>query len=599
MNKRATETKLRLRRLYDAIESGVADLDDPVLKDRIDRLKATRDQARADAERASALLQSSARQAITPTMLRSFARTARQCTRLPGGGYRRDHLRALAQRVEVDVGEDRIMGSKSNLLRLLSANGVATAGGGVPTVVPKWRRGCLSSAIPECSCRFQERRNSNSLSSFSSCEFLPVQPSSDSKWGTICGALQHYRMLGGALAMSGFKPTGRHREKVLTAATVRAIRKPGLHADGNNLYLKVDDNGAKRWVQRVTIKGKRRELGLGSAKLVSLAEARDLALANLKAARSGGDPIADKRQASAILTFKEASEKVHALDAPHWKNEKHAAQWISSMREYVFPNFGDVRITDVGSGDVQRTLEVIWADKPETARRVKQRIGRVFKWAMAQGWRTDNPAETAAVGLPRHDRSKVRHHPALPYSDVPRAIQTVSGSAAAAATKLAFEFLVQTATRSNEVRLATWGEVDFERALWIIPKERMKAKREHRVPLSHRCIAVLRQAQALRDEPGAANLIFPGSKPDKPISDMTLSKLMKELKIAAVPHGFRSSFRDWAGESTAHPREVIEFALAHTIKDKAEAAYARSDLLVKRKKLMDDWSEYLTTQTPG
>lgn len=406
-------------------------------------------------------------------------------------------------------------------------------------------------------------------------------------------------MLGGVDALSGIKPSGRHREKVLTAATVRNLQSPGLHADGNNLYLKIDGNGAKRWVQRVTIKGKRRDIGLGSAKLVSLAEARDLATANLKAARSGGDPLADKRQAQAILTFKEAAEKVHALNEPHWKNDKHGAQWISTMREYVFQHFGSKRVTEVDGADVLRALTPIWHTREETARRVKQRIGTVFKWAMAQGWRLDNPAESVTKALPRQDRSKVRHHPALPYRDVPSAIQTVSSSAAAVATKLAFEFLVHTATRSNEVRLATWGEVDFDRALWIIPKERMKAKREHRVPLSDRCVAILRQAHALREEPTDAELIFPGSKPNKPISDMTLSKLMKELKIAAVPHGFRSSFRVWAGETTNHPHEVMEAALAHTIKNKAEAAYARSDLLAKRKKLMDDWSEYVTTQKPG
>lgn len=401
-------------------------------------------------------------------------------------------------------------------------------------------------------------------------------------------------MLGEEVKVGGYKPTGRHREKVLTAATVRAITKPGLHADGNGLYLKVDGNGAKRWIQRVTIKGKRRDVGLGSTKLTTLAEARDLAIANLKAARAGDDPVATKRQAQAILSFEDAAEKVHALNEPHWKNEKHAAQWISTMREYVYPYFGNRRVTDVDGADVLRALTAIWQSHPETARRVKQRIGTVFKWAMAQGWRIDNPAESVTKALPRHDRSKVRHHPALPYSDVPSAIQTVRSSGAAAATKLAFEFLVLTATRSNETRLATWGEIDLERRLWTIPKDRMKAKREHRVPLSDRCIAILAEAKKQRGEPAAADLIFPGSKADRPISDMTLSKLMKELKIAAVPHGFRSSFRDWAGESTVHPREVIEAALAHTIKDKAEAAYARSDLLAKRKKLMDDWYEVVT-----
>ncbi|TCP93746.1 integrase [Sphingomonas sp. PP-CE-1A-559] len=390
--------------------------------------------------------------------------------------------------------------------------------------------------------------------------------------------------------MSGIKPTGRHLEKRLSAATVRAIKTPGLHGDGNGLYLKIDTSGAKRWIQRLMIEGKRRDIGLGSASLVGLAEARDKALENRKLARAGGDPLAAKKRSMEVLSFKAAAEKVHELSKPTWRNDKHGDQWINTMTTHVFPVFGSKRIDTVASADVLAALSPIWNSRPETARRVKQRVGSVFKWAMANGWRTDNPAETIGSALPKHDRSKVKHREALPYGAVKAAIASVSASEAGTATKLAFEYLVLTATRSGETREALWSEIDLESAIWTIPAARMKAKKPHRVPLPPRCLAILTEAKTLKRDD---DLVFPGTKNKKPLSDMTLSKLMKDLGIAAVPHGFRSSFRDWAGEQTSHPREVIEFALAHVIKDKAEAAYARSDLFEKRRALMDDWAAYL------
>lgn len=391
--------------------------------------------------------------------------------------------------------------------------------------------------------------------------------------------------------MSGIKPMGQHQEKRLTAATVRALKKPGLHGDGNGLYLKVDTSGAKRWIQRLKIGNDRRDLGLGSVSLVSLAEAREKALENRKLARAGGDPLAAKKRSMEVLTFKAAAEKVHELSKPTWRNDKHGDQWINTLTTYAFPFFGSKRIDNVGSADVLAALSPIWNSRPETARRVKQRVGSVFKWAMANGWRTDNPAEAIGKALPKHDRSKVQHREALPYDSVGSAIATVVASDAGMATKLAFEFLVLTATRSGETREAVWSEFDLNNATWTIPATRMKAKKPHRVPLPPRCLAILAVAKTLKRE--SDDYVFPGTKDKKPLSDMTLSKLMKDLGIAAVPHGFRSSFRDWAGEQTHHPREVIEFALAHVIKDKAEAAYARSDLFDKRRALMTDWSDYL------
>ncbi|MFZ2996191.1 tyrosine-type recombinase/integrase [Sphingobium sp.] len=394
--------------------------------------------------------------------------------------------------------------------------------------------------------------------------------------------------------MSGYKPTGLHRDKRLTAVTVRTITRPGMHADGNGLYLKVDKSGAKRWIQRIVINDKRRDIGLGGIKDVNLIQARERTVENRKLVKAGTDPVAAKRHSRAILTFREAAQEVHDLNKPTWRNQKHGQQWLSSLDKFAFPFFGDKRVSVITSADVLSALSPVWSSHPETARRVKQRIGTVMNWTIAKGWRTDNPADAVAQALPRHDRSKVEHRKALPYDKVGDAIRTIQGSGAGVATKLAFELLVLTATRSGEAREARWEEFDMEKKVWTIPASRMKAKKEHKIPLTDRCMAILDQAKAFKVDDGI--YVFPNSRGDKPLSDMTLSKLMKELKIPAVPHGFRSSFRDWAGESTAHPREVIEMALAHLIKDKAEAAYARSDLFEKRHALMADWDRYLIAQ---
>ncbi|MEG3163809.1 integrase arm-type DNA-binding domain-containing protein [Sphingomonas sp. PB2P19] len=393
--------------------------------------------------------------------------------------------------------------------------------------------------------------------------------------------------------MSGSKPNGQHREKRLTAVAIRNLKGAGFYADGHGLYLKVDASGAKRWVQRIVIHGKRRDIGLGSASLVTLAEARELALEQRKQARAGEDPVALKRASTSILTFKETALRVHDLSAPTWRNEKHGQQWLNTLETYVYPFFGSTRVDHVTGANVLTALTPLWNSKPETARRVKQRIGTVMKYAMAQGWRGDNPADAITKALPKHDRSTIKHHEALPYDRVGAALASIKGSGAGKATKLAFEFLVLTATRSAEAREAKWAEFDLDKGVWTIPGSRMKAKKPHRVPLSPRCLQILKEAKLLLRDDG---LVFPGTKQGKPLSDMTLSKLVKELGIAAVPHGFRSSFRDWAGEATHHPREVIEFALAHVIQDKAEAAYARSDLFDKRRELMNNWANFVSAQ---
>ncbi len=385
---------------------------------------------------------------------------------------------------------------------------------------------------------------------------------------------------------------GKHPEKALSAIKVKRIKEPGFYADGNGLYLKVDKSGAKRWIQRIVINGKRCDLGLGSVSLVPLSEAREDAIKNRKSAREGGDPLADKRKADGILTFQQAAKKVHKLHLPTWSNEKQGQQWINTLTTYAFPHFGNKQMDVINSADVLAALTPIWTDKPETASRVRQRIGTVLKWGIAQGWRKDNPAASIGSALPKRKRV-IKHHKSIPFQDVHAAIKKIHNSNASVSAKLAFEMLILTASRSGEIRNAKWDEVDLEAKKWTIPAERMKQKKEHKVPLSSRCIKILEEAQKLRDN---HNFIFPGTVESKPLSDATLSKLMRELGIDSVPHGFRSSFRIWAGEKTNIPREVCEFALAHVVGDEAERAYQRSDLFDKRRMLMDTWAQYLAAK---
>ena len=381
------------------------------------------------------------------------------------------------------------------------------------------------------------------------------------------------------------------RPRLATRLSAQFVRTapPGFYCDGHGLNLRVDASGARRWVQRLVIRGRPRTLGLSGYPLVSLAEAREAAFVNRKLARAGGDPLAEKRRASGMPTFEDAAGKVLALHRPGWRNAKHAAQWAATLREYVYPHMGAMPVCDVTTADVLHILTPMWHATPET---VRQRIGAVMKWAVAKGYRSDNPAGDAiAQALPRHTGEQ-QHLRALPYGEVAEAIQRVQASGASASVKWAIEFLIVTAARSGEVRLATWNEIDRDAATWTVPGVRMKTKREHRVPLCGRALAILDDARTLGD---GAGLVFPSQR-GKPLSDMTLSKLIKELGLAAVPHGFRSSFRDWASERTSHPRDVIEAALAHTVRNQTEAAYARSDLFERRRRLMNDWAAYLSGQ---
>ncbi len=349
------------------------------------------------------------------------------------------------------------------------------------------------------------------------------------------------------------------RQKVGTPRRPGSCDSPQQKAAGilcgrQRLYLKVDKSGAKRWVQRIVIGGKRRDIGLGSTTLVTLSGAREKALENRRTARAGGDPLADRDRASHVLTFKQTAEKVHALHLPTWSNAKQGQQWINTLTTYAFPFIGEKKIDTLSTADVLAVLSPIWTAKPETANRVRQRFSTVLKWSIAQSWRETNPAADIAGALPKRSKP-VKHHRSLPFDQVAAAIDTVWRSGASMASKLALEFLILTATRSGEVRGTHWDEIDGD--TWTVPGKRMKTRKEHRVPLSPRCLEILEAAKALG---GGEGFIFPRSRGNT-LSDSSLSKLLRELGVDCVPHGFRSSFRMWASEKTDFPREVCGFAL--------------------------------------
>ena len=394
--------------------------------------------------------------------------------------------------------------------------------------------------------------------------------------------------------------------KRLTDAACRRANKPKRYAGEHGLALLVKRSASgkltKSWVQRLTllggyrngqrIPGRRIEIGLGKFPAVPLVSANDTAAKNYELARDGIDP----RNVEEVIipTFTQAVDAVIELHKSAWKSgAKSEAQWRASLRDYAMPSLGNRPVDAIETADILACLASIWNTKQETARRVRQRLRVVFNWVIASGYRKDNPAgETLTAVLPRHTGTR-QHFNAAPYSEVAAAVATIKDSNAWAGTKLAFEFLVLTAARSGEVRLATWDEIDMENAVWVVPAERMKAKREHRVPLSARAVAILQEATELADGLG---LVFP-SMTGRALSDSTLSKLCRENGILAVPHGFRSSFRDWAAERTNAPRAVMEAALAHVVSNKAEAAYARSTLFDKRRDLMNRWAEYVATRT--
>lgn len=387
----------------------------------------------------------------------------------------------------------------------------------------------------------------------------------------------------------------------LGALQVQKLSKPGYHADGAGLHLCVKASGGKSWIFRYRFGGKEREMGLGPLHTVSLAEAREKALNQRKLLLDGVDPLAAKHASevqrklaeASVITFDTAAASYIASHRAGWKNEKHAEQWENTLATYASPVFGALPVSDVTTPLVLRVLEPIWTTKTETASRVRGRVEKILDWCKTQGYRTgDNPAAWRGhlenlLSAPQKTK-KVEHHPALPWREIGAFMQelrTMPGTAA-----LATEFVILTVCRTSEAIEARWSEIDMVEKRWTIPAARMKAAKEHTIPLSDAALAVL---QRLKTETKEGEFLFPGGKKNTPLSNMACLSLLKRMKRGDLTvHGFRSSFRDWAGESTAHPREVIEHAMSHQLKDKAEAAYQRGSLLERRRVLMADWANY-------
>jgi integrase len=380
----------------------------------------------------------------------------------------------------------------------------------------------------------------------------------------------------------------------LSPTAVKAATRPGRIGDGDGLFLVISRTGSKSWVCRAQKNGRRRDIGLGSANKVTLALARKRALEVRGWMEVGLDPVFEKHKARGIPTFKEAAAKVYAANRKGWRNGKHEWQWMRTLEQFAFPALGDICVSEIAGPMIRNVLAEIWLAKPETARRVRQRIGMILDWAFANGYReTEAPMRSITKGLPRQPRND-GHHAALPYPELPSFLQNLRMRENFG--RLALELTILTAARSGEVRNALWTEIDFEQALWTIPGLRMKSGRDHVVPLSATAIRVLERCAKLRPE--KATFVFPGSKPDQPLSDMTLIKVLRDMKVPATVHGFRSTFRDWASETTDFPGELAEAALAHAVKDKTEAAYRRGTLLDKRRALMNRWDEFCEGMEP-
>lgn len=388
---------------------------------------------------------------------------------------------------------------------------------------------------------------------------------------------------------------------VLTPLAVKNA-KPGRHADGGGLHLLVKESGARSWVYRFMLNGKSRDIGLGAAGPdgISLADARDARDALRLKVKAGIDPLEERQReaAEAIaaaqaaqvagMTFKAVAETYIGANEGSWRNDKHRQQWKNTLATYVYPVIGELPVAEVGTAHVLQILEPIWKAKAETASRVRGRMETILDAAKARGYREgENPARWRghiAQILPARSRLTRGHHKAMPYEAIPAFVGALHKREAVAA--LALEFTILTAARTGEVIGAKWDEVDLEKAIWTIPAIRMKAGKEHRVPLSARAVEVLKSTQGLRKE-----WLFPATKGGK-MSGMAMTMLLRRMKVDVTVHGFRSGFRDWSAECTGYAHEVAEMALAHTIENKVERAYRRGDLFDKRRRLMDDWATY-------
>lgn len=403
----------------------------------------------------------------------------------------------------------------------------------------------------------------------------------------------------------------RERSSAFTTRTVATMKEPGRYADPGcrGLWLQIAAAGTKSWLLRFMLNGKARAMGLGSVELVPLAEARERAREARRLLLDGKDPLEARKaerlvqqlDAARTLTFEACAIKYIAAHEPTWRNGVHRAQWRSTLATYAYPTIGDLPVAEVDTTLVLRVLEPIWTERPETASRLRGRIEAVLDWATARGYRQgENPARWRGhlnKILPARSKvAQVRHQPALPYAELPTFMVELRVNEAISARAL--EFLILTAARTGEVIGACWSEIDEQSQIWLVPPERMKSKRPHRVPLSDATMTVLSKLPRLAD----CDYLFPGARPGKPLSNMAMLELMRGMRPPFVPHGFRSSFKDWATEVTDHSRDIVEAALAHVVGDKVEAAYRRGDAIEKRRALMRDWANFCegknATETP-
>ncbi len=383
------------------------------------------------------------------------------------------------------------------------------------------------------------------------------------------------------------------RPAQLSAAFVKTVKEPGRYGDGRgghglSLLVKESTTGrfSKSWAQRLRINGEPFNVGIGSYPVVTLARARELALENRRRVEDGIDP---RTPVKTIPTFADAIDSAIAVRSTAWKNAKTEKIFRAVLDRYALPTIGKKLISDVTSADVLAILSPIWVDVPEQAKRTKESISTVMEWARVEGYRADNPADKSILkALPK--RGLKKHFKALPFADVGAAIERVKATDAYWSTKSAFEFIALTACRSGEVRQAHWNEIDLDAALWTIPDGKMKNGREHRVPLSRKALDLLNGARELTEGEG---LVFPSLR-GKPMTDNTISKLLRDNQIETTPHGLRSAFRDWAAECSDVPREIAEHALAHVEGSASELAYRRTDYLERRRALMQDWADYIT-----
>ena len=406
-------------------------------------------------------------------------------------------------------------------------------------------------------------------------------------------------------------------KKVANALTPLQVKnaKPGRHVDGNGLHLLVKTSGARSWVLRYSLQGKTRDIGLSRCpealvlleqsgrEELSLAQARDLAAIYRLKVRAGIDPLSEReKQAEALrvtqaqvaaerVTFRDAAQSYLVSRESTWRNAKHRQQWHNTINTYVFPTLGALPVAEIGTAEVLGVLEPIWKSKTETASRVRGRIEAIIDAARVRGhFSGENPARWRGhldKILPARQRLSRGHHAAMPYDAVPAFLEQLRARKAVAA--MALEFTILTAARSGEVLGAVWEEIDFEKRMWAVPAVRMKAGREHRVPLSSRAIELLTETKKLESP-----FLFPGQRGGK-LSGMAMAMLLRRMGHDMTVHGFRASFRDWASETTAFPHEVCEMALAHTIANKAEAAYRRGDVFDKRRMLMDEWAQFCSS----